>query len=69
MTPTETVERLTDIIARQARIIRELHNVVEQLKAATSLTQEVEAILADAKQYEKSPEQKPSGFFTNAERG
>jgi hypothetical protein len=47
---------LTDIIARQARIIRELYNVVEQLNATTSLMPEMEAIQADAERYEKNPE-------------
>jgi hypothetical protein len=44
----ETVEYLTDVIARQARIIRELYNTVEQLSAATSLAPEIVAVQKEA---------------------
>ena len=37
-----TVEILTDIVARQARLIAALHGVVVQLDAVTSLDDEVE---------------------------
>ena len=48
MSGAEAVEQLTDIIARQARIIRELYNVVGQLGATTSLSGEVEEIQREA---------------------
>jgi hypothetical protein len=42
----ETVEVLTDIVARQAVLIRKLYSVVEQLNASTSLDHEIKEIQA-----------------------
>lgn len=44
MNSIETVEVLTDIITRQAVLIRQLYSVVEQLNAMTSLDQEIKEI-------------------------
>ena len=48
MSGPETVERLTAIIAEQARIIGQLYSGVEQLNATTSLAPDIEAIQAEA---------------------
>ena len=49
MTGVEIIGELTDIISRQAVIIRELHNITEQLDAVTTLDDEVERLLSDYK--------------------
>lgn len=56
MSGPEIVEHLTDIVARQARIIRELFDTVEQLNATTSLAPEITAIQAEAQKIIGGPE-------------
>ena len=43
----ENIECLTDIVARQSVIIRELHNTVKQLNATTSLEGDITDLQAD----------------------
>lgn len=44
MSETELVERLTEIIGWQARIIRELHSALKQLNAVSSIEGEIAAL-------------------------
>ena len=48
MNNIETVERLTDIVATQAAIIRDLYGVVQQLNAVTRLNKDLEEIAKTA---------------------
>ena len=45
MTDTEIIEHLTQTIEQQAAIIRQLHGIVKQLGAATSIDDDVTSIL------------------------
>ena len=56
MTGPELIEELTDIIARQSRIIYELYSVVEQLNATTSLEVDVREVSEKARQILGGPE-------------
>jgi len=47
MSTVNTVEELTDIIKRQAEIIKELYSIVKQLGATTSIDDEVIALIID----------------------
>ena len=57
MSSAETIDRLTDIIASQAAIIRELYGVVAQLNATTSLDERIAAIQEEAAQHTDGPEE------------
>ena len=50
------VEQLTDIIIRQAKIIKELHSIVGQLDAVTELDGEIEKIQEETKNFIETPE-------------
>jgi len=47
VTDYETVEELTEIMARQAILIQRLYGIVKQLNATTSLDDEVVALLEE----------------------
>jgi len=49
MTDTELIEKLTQTIEKQAAIIRQLHGIVKQLNATTSIDDVVAQILDDNK--------------------
>ncbi len=47
MSGAETIDRMTDIIIRQAETIRELYNTVAQLNAVSTLDAAVTELQAD----------------------
>ena len=56
MNEMEAVEKLTDIIARQAKIIKELHSIVAQLDAVTTIDEEIKQIQKETKIYAEASE-------------
>ena len=56
MSDLEIIDELTDIVERQARIIRGLHGIVQQINATTSLDKEIAEVQANAQKYTGRPE-------------
>ena len=56
MSEVETVERLTDIVVRQSRVIKELHSIVAQLDAVTTIDEEIKQIQKETKIYAEASE-------------
>jgi len=48
MNDTELIDELTQVVERQAYIIRHLHSVAKQMGATTSIDDEVASVIADA---------------------
>jgi len=48
MNDIEVVETLTEIISKQSDLIRQLHGIVKQLSATTTIDSEVALLLTEA---------------------